>query len=133
MIVDYCISKGVNPNQIVIGAAFYGRAWKGVVPVNNGLYQANKGSFSTSAYSDIRKNYESNKKYKRYWDSIAKSPYLFNITDSIFMTYDDTVSVKLKTEYAIKNKLGGIMFWQLGGDTKEKNSLLNAIYKASKE
>lgn len=132
MIVDYCISQGVNPKQIIIGAAFYGRSWKGVLPTNNGLYQANKGASSTSTYQNIRKRYESNKSYKRHWDSIAKAPYLFSSTDSVFMTYDDTLSVKLKTKYAMKNKLGGIMFWQLGGDTKEKNSLLNAIYKTSK-
>jgi len=134
MIVDYCISKGVNPKQIVIGAAFYGRAWKGVGPLNNGLYQPNKGShIGWSAYREIRATYENNKKYKRHWDSIAKAPYLYSATDSIFITYDDTVSVRLKTKYAMKNKLGGIMFWQLGNDTKEKNSLLNAIYEASKE
>lgn len=132
MIIDYCISQGINSKQIVIGAAFYGKAWKGVSPINNGLYQTNKGAFGTSAYKDIREKYENDKNYKRHWDSVAKSPYLFNATDSIFITYDDTVSVKLKTKYAIKNKLGGIMFWQLGQDVKEKNSLLNAIYKASK-
>ncbi len=62
MIVDYCISKGVNPKQIVIGAAFYGRAWKGVAPVNNGLYQPNKGShIGWGAYKEIRATYENNK------------------------------------------------------------------------
>lgn len=133
-IVDYCIDIGINPEQIVIGAAFYGRAWKGVPPENNGLYQSNKGSFiGWSAYNQIRKDFESDKNYKRYWDPKAKAPYLYNKTDSVFITYDDTVSVKLKTDYAIKKKLGGIMFWELGNDTKEKNSLLKAIYdEASK-
>ncbi len=131
-IVDYCITQGVSPNQIVIGAAFYGKAWKGVSSTNNGLYQANKGAYATDAYREIRKKYESNYAYKKHWDSIAKAPYLFNAKDSIFITYDDTISVKLKTEYSIKHQLGGIMFWQLGHDVKEKNSLLNAIYRASK-
>jgi chitinase len=27
--------------------------------------------------------------------------------------------------------LGGIMFWELGNDTKEEGSLLDAIYKAA--
>ncbi|MFD1161064.1 glycoside hydrolase family 18 protein [Hwangdonia seohaensis] len=131
MIVDYCISEGVKREQIVIGAAFYGKAWKGVASINNGLYQANKGAYATIVYKDIREKYESDKNYKRHWDAVAKAPYLFNATDSIFITFDDTVSVKLKTKYAKKEKLGGIMFWQLGQDVKEKNSLLNAIYKAS--
>ena len=43
-IIDFCLDKGVNPKQIVVGAAFYGRAWKGVPPKDNGLYQPNSGA-----------------------------------------------------------------------------------------
>lgn len=121
-IIDFCIRQGVDPAQIVIGAAFYGRAWKGVHPGENGLYQKNGGAhIGWSGYSQIRKEFEPDPAYTRYWDDVAKAPYLFNPADSIFISYDDTVSVRLKTEYAIENKLGGIMFWQLGNDTKEEN------------
>ncbi len=131
-IVDYCIESGVDPKQIVIGAAFYGRAWKGVPPKENGLYQENSGSYiGWSGYSQIRKEFETDNNYQRYWDPIAKAPYLYSAKDSIFISYDDTVSVGLKTEYALKKKLGGIMFWQLGNDTKEENSLLKSMYDAS--
>ncbi len=133
MIIDYCISKGVNPKQLVIGAAFYGRSWNGVNPANHGLYQANKGGSRTSTYKEIRTLIEGNKGYQKHWDSIAKAPYLYSAKDSIFITYDDTASVGLKTKYAMKNKLGGIMFWQLGQDTKDESSLVNAIYRASQE
>ncbi|MEJ2112773.1 MAG: glycoside hydrolase family 18 protein [Flavobacteriaceae bacterium] len=132
-IVDYCIDKGVSPEKIVLGAAFYCRSWKGVPPENNGLYQPNKGAYTVYTYNQIRKEIETNKKYHRYWDSIAKAPYLFNANDSIFMSYDDTLSVKLKTKYAIQNNLGGIMFWQLTNDTQDEKSLLQSIYNASKE
>ncbi|MEM9363978.1 MAG: glycoside hydrolase family 18 protein [Bacteroidota bacterium] len=131
-IVDFCIQEGVKPEQIVIGAAFYGRAWNGVPPKNNGLYQSNTGShIGWSAYRQIRAEFETNENYKRHWDSIAKAPYLYSVKDSILISYDDSVSVRLKTEFAIKNKLGGIMFWELGNDVKEKNSLLKSIYTAS--
>ena len=49
------------------------------------------------------------------------------------VSYDDTVSVAQKTEYAMAKGLGGIMFWELGNDTKEEGSLLDAIYKAVQE
>ena len=131
-IVDYCLQQGVNPEQMVIGSAFYGRAWKGVPPTNNGLYQSNTGAhIGWSAYRQIRSEFEPDAQYKRYWDPIAKAPYLYNATDSIFISYDDTVSVRLKTEYARQKQLGGIMFWQLGNDTKDSNSLLKAMYEAS--
>ncbi len=64
---------------------------------------------------------------------MAKAPYLYNAKDSIFISYDDTVSVRMKAEYALKKKLGGIMFWQLGNDTKEKNSLLKAMFNAASQ
>jgi chitinase len=44
----------------------------------------------------------------------------------MFATGDDIASVKAKTSYAIKNKLGGIMFWELTSDTP-KDGLLEAI------
>ena len=131
-IIDFCLKQGVKPEKIVIGAAFYGRSWKGVTPEQNGLYQYNKGShIGWCSYHDIREKYESKNGFERYWDSIAKAPYLFNRVDSIFFTYDDTASVKLKTDYVIKNKLGGIMFWELSNDTKGENSLLDAINNAA--
>nr|WP_299170326.1 glycoside hydrolase family 18 protein [uncultured Allomuricauda sp.] len=131
-IVAFCMEKGVKREQIIIGAAFYGRAWKGVSPENNGLYQMNSGAhIGWSTYNQIRAEFEPDKNYKRYWDPIAKAPYLYNAQDSIFISYDDSTSVRLKTEFALKKELGGIMFWQLGNDTKEKNSLLKSIYDAS--
>jgi chitinase len=133
-IVDFCIDHGVDPAQIVIGAAFYGRAWKGVHPDDNGLYQKNGGAhIGWSAYHQIRREFETDPNYKRFWDPIAKAPFLFSEADSIFISYDDTVSVRLKTHYAIEKELGGIMFWELGNDTKENNGLLDAIYKATLE
>lgn len=131
-IINYCIAQGVDPQQIVIGGAFYGRAWKGVPPENNGLYQPNKGVHTGWAtYNIIRDEYENKNGFTRYWDEKAKAPYLYNPADSIFISYDDTLSLKLKTEYAIEKDLAGIMFWQLDSDTKDENSLLDAIYNAA--
>lgn len=129
-IIDYVTELGVDPKQLVVGGAFYGRAWKGVHPENNGLYQKNGGAhIGWSAYHQIRKEFENKNGFTRYWDNLAKAPYLFNPTDSIWISYDDTLSVKIKTRYSIDKDLGGIMFWELGNDTKEENSLLDAIFE----
>ncbi len=131
-IVSFCLEAGVKREQIVIGGAFYGRAWKGVFPDKNGLYQRNGGSYiGWSAYHQIREKYEGKNGFQRHWDPVAKAPFLFNAADSIFISYDDTASVGLKTKYALDQKLGGIMFWELSNDTKEENSLLDAIYEAA--
>jgi chitinase len=127
-IVSYLINKGVKPSQIVIGSNFSGRAWQGVPPENNGLYQLNRGRWrGFGSYAKIRKNIEDKNGFVRYWDPIAKAPYLYNAKDSIFITYDDTMSVRLKTKYAAELGLGGIMFWQLSADAPE-NGLVDAIY-----
>ena len=134
-IIRFCVEKGVDPKQIVIGAAFYGRGWKGVPPTDNGLYQPNTGPISGgTSYSVLLTDFTEAKGFYRYWDPVAKAPYLYNPTDSIFVTYDDPESIKLKTQYAKENNLGGIMFWQLSSDSKDDASLLKAIYtEASKK
>jgi chitinase len=133
-IVDFLINEGVRPNQIVIGSAFYGRVWKGVPPANNGLYQLSGGlQIGWMAYHRIRDSYEQDPNFKRYWDENAKAPFMYNSKDSLMVSYDDTVSVALKTKYTKEKGLGGIMFWELGNDTKEEGSLLDAIYKAANE
>ncbi len=133
-IVDFLISEGVDPRQIVIGAAFYGRLWKGVPPDNNGLYQES-GGIKTGwiAYHRIRETIESDTSYQRFWDEDARAPYMYRSADSLMLSYDDTVSVALKTQYAMEKGLGGIMFWELGNDTKETGGLLDAIYSAASE
>ncbi|MEB2775038.1 glycoside hydrolase family 18 protein [Algoriphagus sp. D3-2-R+10] len=133
-IVNFLIQEGVDPKQIVIGSAFYGRVWKGVPSANNGLYQLSSGlHIGWMAYHQIREKYEPDSSFKRFWDEKAQAPYMYHVTDSLFVSYDDTVSVALKTKYTMEKGLGGIMFWELGNDTKEEGSLLDAIYKAANE
>lgn len=129
-IIDFCIDEGIEPSKIVIGAAFYGKGWRSVPPGNNGLYQpAGEAWTGNGRYYALRDGYENKNGYERHWDETALAPYLFNPSDSIFISYEDTVSVRLKTEYAIRNQLGGIMFWELGGDVSE-DGLLAAIHAA---
>ena len=128
-IVDYCLQLGVPAKKIVVGAAFYGKGWKGVEPADNGLFQPNKGGTRGGNYSKLLDEYIDKNGFTRYWDSLALAPYLFNPADSIFITYDDPESVALKTRFTIDKGLAGIMFWELGGDTREENGLLDAIYR----
>jgi chitinase len=54
--------------------------------------------------------------YTAHWDPIAKAPYMYNAGQKLFVTFDDTLSIRLKTRYALEKHLGGIMFWQLPED-----------------
>ncbi|MFS8081989.1 MAG: glycosyl hydrolase family 18 protein [Ginsengibacter sp.] len=51
----------------------------------------------------------------------------FHLPDGIVMYYNNEGTIKLKTQLAIK-QAGGIMIWQLTGDSQGEKSLLNLIY-----
>ncbi|MEG2813568.1 MAG: glycoside hydrolase family 18 protein, partial [Oscillospiraceae bacterium] len=128
--VDYTIraylDAGVKPEDMNMGLAFYGHGWTNVTSkTNNGLLQP--GAAATGAgfgsgtweggsfdYKDIIDNYIGKAGYKRYWDDIAKVPYLYNGTS--FISYDDKESLGYKLNYAESKKLGGTMFWEFTGD-----------------
>jgi chitinase len=123
--VQMMIGAGVPANKIVIGAAFYGRFFEVTDTINNGLYLPAKFDHGFS-FSNLSDSLSMANGFTQYWDSIANAPYAFNIQRRLLATYDDSVSVQLKTKYAIKKNLNGIMFWQLRDD-KLSGGLLNAI------
>lgn len=121
--------KGVPKNKMVIGAAFYARFFKTTDTLNNGLYRPCKFDFAIS-HSSLNDTLA--KGFTKYWDPIAQAPYAFNPQRKLLVSYDNERSINLKTLYARKQKLNGIMFWQLVDDKFEKG-LLQAMYNASKE
>jgi chitinase len=129
--VKKLIAAGVPPEKIVIGAAFYARLFEVADTVNYGLYRQAK-FYHGLPFRHFADTINVANGFIRYWDTLAKAPYAFNIQRKILATYDDTVSIKLKTEYSVKNKLNGIMFWQLRDDSFS-NGLLDAIDEARKE
>ena len=129
--VKRLIAAGVSPEKIVIGAAFYARLFEVADTANYGLYRQAK-FYHGLPFRRFADTINAANGFIRYWDTVANAPYAFNIQRKILATYDDTASIKLKTEYSVKNKLTGIMFWQLAEDSFS-NGLLDAIDKAKKE
>ena len=129
--VRFLDSAGIPSRKIVIGAAFYARTWEHVDGTNHGLFQ--KGTFKSYVrFKDLDDVLDSTHGYVEYWDSTAQAPYRYNGEKNIFATFDDVRSVTLKTKYALKHHLGGIMFWELSGD-KYENGLLDAIDRTKNE
>ena len=62
----------------------------------------------------------------RFWDDVAKVPWLYDKENQLMITYDDSESLQWKLNYARTNKLGGLMIWELSQDD-EQSSLLNAL------
>ncbi|MGZ8538351.1 MAG: glycoside hydrolase family 18 protein, partial [Flavisolibacter sp.] len=126
--VQKLLKMGVPADKIIVGAAFYGRMWENVPDINTGLYQSGKFKMGID-YKDFSKQLASDSGFVYHWDEKAKAPYLYNPTKKLFVTYGDPRSIGLKTRYVIERGLGGIMFWELGGDLYA-NGLLEAIDKA---
>ena len=120
--VKRLISKGVPPEKIAIGAAFYARLFEVADTSNNGLYQP-AHFYHGLSYSRFADTLTDANGFKEYWDTAAQAPYAFNIERKLFATYDNVESIKLKTEYVIKNNLNGVMFWQLAEDTFDRGLL----------
>lgn len=125
------LQAGVKPQKIVLGVPFYGRAWGEVGPANNGLYQPGKEATIHAGYRDITEKYLNKGGFVRHWDKAASAPYLWNEDNRTFITYEDPESMKLKCQYVLKNKLGGIMFWEYYGDYR--NELLKSINEGLKK
>ncbi len=118
-------SLGVEAKKIVIGSAFYARVWDGVRDTNNGLFQP--GRFVRFiAYRDLDDFLRQNGGFRAFWDSTSQAPFSYSAEKGLFATYDDRSSVALKTDYAMRRRLGGVMFWELTGDMPA-HALLDAI------
>jgi chitinase len=123
--VRFLDSVGVPGEKIVIGAAFYARVWKDVPDTNHGLHQP--GAFAgLVSYKDLTSYWRDHPGFQMLWDSVAAAPYAYNPSERLFATFDDRRSVALKTAYALRHHLGGMMFWELNGDIPE-DGLLHTI------
>jgi len=128
--VQYLLKIGVDPGKIIIGAAFYARVWENVPDTAHGLYQP--GKFKNAIdYKSFATQMTPAQGYELFWDDQAKAPYAYNKTEKLFATFDDKRSLAEKTNYVLRNKLGGIMFWELSIDTY-RDGLLDAILRVAR-
>lgn len=125
--VRYLLKLGIPSKKIVIGAAFYTRIWKEVSAIDNGLYQPGEATGGVN-FKGYTASFTAVAGWKYFWNQKAMAPYWYNKKAKLFATGDDIVSVKAKTGYALKKKLGGIMFWELVLDSP-RNGMLDAIYQ----
>jgi len=139
-VVDEFLAQGASPEKIVLGIPFYGRAWGGVSdPLGNGgLYQPgslvppgtwddwSSGATGVNDFFEIEDMISSGA-YTRYWDDIAKVPYLYSpsMHQGHFISYEDAESLTYKIDYLLELELGGVMFWEVTADRND--TLLDVI------
>jgi chitinase len=123
--VQLFTEAGVPRGKIVIGGAFYSHQWTGVPAHNHGLGQTagTLGGFGPS-YRELANDVLDRNGFRRYWDDEAQAPFLYD--GDTFITYDDPESLRLKAEYARRNGLAGVMFWEYGHD--RNGELLDSLF-----
>ena len=120
------LEAGIDPADINLGLAFYGRGWTHVASRrNNGVNQPaiipsgdgfGVGTWEAGTFDawDLIENYEDNNGFTQYYNIIAQCPYVFD--GATWIGYDNTKSIKVKTSYAIEQGLGGVVCWEFAGD-----------------
>jgi chitinase len=117
-------AAGVPPGKILMGMPFYGYSWTEVETENSGLRQSGKADKEDRSYHHIR---EISSDFDNYRDEVSQAPWLFD--GDTFWTYEDPVSIRFKASYAAHQHLGGLMIWELSGDTSDAE-LLNVAYRS---
>jgi chitinase len=107
-------SAGVPTSKILLGIPFYAYSWNQVAPDNHGLFQLGEPSRKDLPYNYIVSILD---RFTMYRDPKSMAPWLFDGTT--FWTYDDETSIGAKLKYAHEHSLGGVMIWELSGDTAD--------------
>jgi chitinase len=123
------LDGGVPAEKLVLGIPFYGRGYGGVADVGDGLFQrgerARAGEWGELDYRALVARDPQGAGFRRFWQPQAMVPWLFDPRSGTWISYDDPQSVALKAAYARERGLGGVMFWEIGGDD---GTLLTAIH-----
>jgi chitinase len=128
--IDYTIGAyleaGVPPSKLVLGIPIYARGWTGVPSANNGLYQSSTdpAPFPPPDYLQTPgvityRTLKGLSGFTRYFDYKRIAVWLYDPNSRTFWSYDDPVTVWLKTAYVrtrVEGGLGGTFVWALKDD-----------------
>ncbi len=116
-------NAGAPAAKLLVGVPFYGYHWSGVADPGrqHGLGMSAKPESGDTPYHEIAGLPGADTPFR---DPHSAAPWIFR--DGTFWTFDDATSVRAKAEYTVSHGLGGMMIWELSGDTAD-GSLLKAM------
>ncbi|MBP2412419.1 chitinase [Arthrobacter stackebrandtii] len=122
-------SNGVDPKQLTIGLAAYGRGWTGVAS-EKAWSAATDGAPGTweKGIEDytLLKNRGTD-----YYDATLGAAWRYDGTQ--WWSYDNAQTTKQKTDYIVDNGLGGGMWWELDGDKEgELSGIMATDFRGAK-
>jgi len=120
------LRAGVPAHQLVLGIPTYARGWTGVPRAHNGLYQTSTGPapFPPADYLQTPGvitylTLSGLTGFTRHFDYQRIAVWLYDPNTETFWSYDDPVTVWLKTGYVrgrVPGGLGGAFVWALKDD-----------------
>ncbi len=118
LLQDYACVVQPNPGKIILGIPYYGNHWitRTRFPYTDVLLYDSTSRVDRFFYEDID-SIQTN--VEMVWDSLSQTPWLRwqeNDTTWHQIWYDDSASIRLKYDLAIKDSLGGVGIWALGFD-----------------
>jgi chitinase len=123
--INAYLQAGVPGRKLVMGIPLYGRGWTGVPNIHHGLYQTSTGA-APSAPADflltpgvetyLTLSTATSEGYQRYFDGRRIAAWLYNPSTQTFWTYDNALTVRLKTIYINHGGLGGAFVWAVKDD-----------------
>lgn len=123
--IDQLINEyAVSPQKLALGIGFYGRSV--TTPGAPGLHVPStgipdSGTFGADEGSPLYYSIAAAQTLFAYhWDEAAQVPYLTGLNGlNTFVSFDDTLSVRLKAEFAVERNLRGAIIWEITGDYLE--------------
>jgi chitinase len=116
------IKGGIPAAKLMLGVPFYGHGWQVPPgPAGDGLFQTVKGpapSTETNGSEDATVLL-AHPTGKRFFHKEAQAMWTYDPQTQIFWTFDDPATLAIKTKYVKDKKLGGMMLWDLAGDTAD--------------
>jgi chitinase len=126
--INNWLNSGADPSKMILGLGFYGHVFELTDPEQHAVGSpANGANADYTSYSEICQLADG---WTEEWDDEQEVPYKYSNTQ--WIGYDNSQSIKLKVEYAKSRNLGGVMMWAVNDDDKdavcgEKSPLLQAI------
>lgn len=128
--VQQHLNAGAPAGKPVLGVPFYGRIWMQVRDQNKGMFQPGNAStleLGGGSYKNLHSLLADKQGFERHWDDVARAPWLWNTEKQILISYEDSESLRHKSQYILQHDLAGVMFWQYGADYQ--NMLLDSLYQ----
>ena len=132
--LDMLEAQGADMSKVAVGAAMYGRGWKGVTfaPGASPLTGTGTGPVAGTwepgilDYKAIAE-LEKDAAWTKGFDDTAKGAYIYNASTGDLISYDDAQSIQAKGALVKSRNLAGLFSWEIDADNGD---ILNAMHES---